>query len=150
MQISEMKYLAPLGKSDHSMIVFDFHCYVDYKKPKATFKYHKADYDAIRVDTAWTDWLQDFQSLSLTNNTEDMWNSLKNKLIDIRSKFIPQNKVEQVLCWNSKHHYPLSKETRSAIKEKNKLHRKWISSLQNENRLKYVRMRNKVNFSPER
>ena len=43
-----------------------------------------------------------------------------------------------------KHHYPLTKETRLAIKEKDKLHRKWISSFHIEDRLKYSKIRNKV------
>ena len=46
MQVSDIKYLSPLGKSDHSMIVFDFHCYVDYKKPKTSYKY--AIYSRLR------------------------------------------------------------------------------------------------------
>ena len=50
MQVSDIKYLSPLGKSDHSMIVFDFHCYIDYTNPKTSYKYSIADYEEIRKD----------------------------------------------------------------------------------------------------
>ena len=51
--------------------------------------------------------------------------------------------------WKSKYQYPLSSETRDALKVKNKLHRKWISSPKTErnpqNWIDYAKARNKVN-----
>ena len=48
MQVSDVKHLAPLGKSDHSVIVFDFCSYIDYSKPKDTYNYAKGDYEAMK------------------------------------------------------------------------------------------------------
>ena len=72
MQVSDMKYLSPLGKSDHSMVVFDFHCYIDYKEPKTSFKYSIADYEKNRKDTSWIGWLDNFDSIASNENTEAM------------------------------------------------------------------------------
>ena len=48
MQVSEVKCLAPLGKSDHTMISFDFHCYLDHSTPKISFQYQKGEYTGMR------------------------------------------------------------------------------------------------------
>ena len=72
-----------------------------------------------------------------------MWNSLRNKLIDIRNKYIKKNTAANS-PWKLKHNYPLSKEARIAINDKVKLHRKSIYSGQSEHRSKYSKARNKV------
>ena len=148
MQISEVKHLAPLGKSDHSVIVFDFHCYLDYSKPKVRFQYPKGDYVNMRKDDEWSVWMDEFKKLSLEENIDTLWNNLKKKVIDAREKFVPQKHSTNTPSWKSKNNYPLSKNTRTAIKEKNKLHRKWMSSIDIEQslqlRLKYAKARNKV------
>ena len=56
MQVSDIEHHSPLGKSDHNVITFKFHCYLDCAKPKAKYVYGKADFDAMRrnlVDTNW-------------------------------------------------------------------------------------------------
>ena len=41
MQVSNISHLAPLGKSDHNVITFDFNCYMDSITPKEYFCYNK-------------------------------------------------------------------------------------------------------------
>ena len=41
MQILDIEYHAPLGKSDHGVITFKYHCYLDYSQPKERYVYHK-------------------------------------------------------------------------------------------------------------
>ena len=56
MQVSDVEHHLPLGKSDHNVITFKFHCYLDYANPKAKYVYRKADFDAMKrnlVDTSW-------------------------------------------------------------------------------------------------
>ena len=48
MQVSGIVYRAPLGKSDHSVISFKFHSYLDYTKPKERYSYEKVDFQAMR------------------------------------------------------------------------------------------------------
>lgn len=147
MQISEVKYLAPLGKSDHCMIVFDFHCYLDYSKPKISFQYKNGDYSGMREFLEKNNWVDEFKSLTVKEDVEILWTNMKGTLKELRGKFVPQ-KNTSILSWKSKNQCPLRKITRDAIKEKNKLHRKWISSTTapdcQEIRLKYSKARNKV------
>ena len=37
MQVTDIQHLAPLGKSDHSVISFNYCSYIDYSKPKDVF-----------------------------------------------------------------------------------------------------------------
>ena len=37
MQVTEVLHQAPLGKSDHNVITFQFNCYLDYSKPREKF-----------------------------------------------------------------------------------------------------------------
>ena len=41
MQVSEIVHHAPLGKSDHSVITFDFHCYLDFTTQKDKYSLNK-------------------------------------------------------------------------------------------------------------
>ena len=61
MQVPEVKYLAPLGKSDHCTILFDFHCYLDYSKPKANFQYTKGDFDGMKAFLRTSNWVEQFK-----------------------------------------------------------------------------------------
>ena len=39
MQVSGVSHHSPLGKSDHSVITFNYHCYLDYAKPTDRYNY---------------------------------------------------------------------------------------------------------------
>ena len=41
MQVSDIQHHSPLGKSDHSVVSFKFHCYLDFTKAKETYAYAK-------------------------------------------------------------------------------------------------------------
>ena len=41
MQVSDISHHAPLGKSDHSLITFDFHCYLDFIKRKVRYCFER-------------------------------------------------------------------------------------------------------------
>ena len=47
MQISDISHHAPLGKSDHDIITFKFHSYLDFSKSKERFIYDRADFRAM-------------------------------------------------------------------------------------------------------
>ena len=149
MQVSDVKHLAPLGKSDHSAIIFDFHCYLDYTKPKANFQYSKGDFQKMKDFLTTTNWVEHFKNLSLSADEEAMWQNIKNKLTEVRDKFVPQSNIAGTPSWKSKYQYPLSRVTRNAINVKNRLYRKWIKSSGEERTtqiwIEYAKARNKVN-----
>ena len=56
MQVSDIEYHAPLGKSDHFVITFKYHCYLDYSQPKEKYVYHKTDFNSMRRQLALFNW----------------------------------------------------------------------------------------------
>ena len=77
MQVSDIVYHAPLGKSDHNVISFNFNCYLDYSKPKERYVYEKADFDAMRNNLVETKWEEEFLTSGNRKTTEDLWMLLK-------------------------------------------------------------------------
>ena len=49
-QVSNLCHTSPLGKSDHDILVLDYHAYLDYTKPKEQYLFDKGNYDAMRDD----------------------------------------------------------------------------------------------------
>ena len=146
MQISQFEHLAPLGKSDHNMLSFEFDCYVDYKSQKDTFLYHKGDYEAIRKNLVESKWSELFASKNSDTSVEEMWKDIKFKLHELRDEFIPKVKIGNKPCWQDKGNIPIDIETREVIRKKNNAFRKWMSSLNTDkenNRLLYIKARNK-------
>ena len=63
MQISVIQHLSPLVKSDHSLITFNFNCFLDYSKPKERYLYSKGDYDEMRKHLASSHWAQEYSGV---------------------------------------------------------------------------------------
>ena len=52
MQLTDILHHSSLDKSDHSVITFEFHSYVDCTKTKDKFAYDNGDYVAVRNNLA--------------------------------------------------------------------------------------------------
>ena len=79
MQVTEINHLAPLGKSDHSLLTFDFNCYIDYAKPKERFAFDKGDYEAMRRYLSESIWLERFMQRVENLTVEQKWEEFKAK-----------------------------------------------------------------------
>ena len=151
LQVGEVKHLPPLGKSDHDVLSFDFICYIDSNSKKEKFMYSKANFTDMKNELLASDWTASYTDLCKNSKTNpnDHWIFIKTKLLELRNKYVPKisNKGKS---WKNIGSIPLDKETRNAIKEKEKAHRDWINSLRSgsaeESRLMYVKCRNKVNM----
>ena len=57
-----------------------------------------------------------------------MWKNIKMKIMEVHEKFVPKRNTDDAPSWKSKYQFPLSSETRNAMKLKKRLYRWWISS----------------------
>ena len=148
MQVSDIKHLAPIGKSDHNVITFNFNGYVDYSKPKDTYNYSKGNYDGMRSELEGTNWCDEYVVKSGERDVEENWSILKAKLLELRNKYVTLNKANSSPSWSEKGTVPISKSTQNAIRSKKRAHRKWmISKRSGESdvtRIAYTKERNKV------
>lgn len=150
MQVSDIQYLSPLDKSDHSVITFNYHCYIDFTKPKENYSYAKGDYSAMRNDLESSSWKQNFTVMNVSVPQEEIevkWLALKTKLIELREKYVPKRQVSDKPPWKTKG-FPINKRLQEAIKSKKRTHRTWIRSADHADRelarLTYTKARNKV------
>lgn len=126
MQVSDIDYHAPLGKSDHNVLTFDFHCYLDYSKEKECFLYNKGDYNGMRAKLVNSGWATEF--IRNTDTVEEKWKDMKDMLLKLGNEFIPKRKISGKPNWGDRGNFPIDHEAREAISNKNKAYRDWVAS----------------------
>ena len=146
MQVSDLQYNAPLGKSDHCTISFKYNCYVDFSKPQERCAFHKGDYDSMRYLLTSAKWKDTF--LENDGTVEDMWQVFKDKMHELQQRFIP--KVSFGVSWRKKGSVPVTKPIQAAIRNKKIAHRQWITIKKRGandeiTRKEFKKARNKVN-----
>ena len=151
MHVSEISHLSPLGKSDHSVITFMFHCYLDYTKDKEVFSYGRANFSKMRDHLSANCWMESFLETYSTESeygVEDLWASIKSKIEELRDKFVPKSKAKGKPSWKSKGNIPIDQTLREEIRRKQILHRKWMKKKTDADgelaRKRYSHSRNKV------
>ena len=78
---------------------------------------------------------------------DGLWQQFKEDILSIRNRFVPKKEVGSPF-WKRKGEIPITTALQNKIKEKRRLHRRWLKSSQaerQENRIKYVTVRNEVN-----
>ena len=148
MQVSDVSHHSPLGKSDHSVITFNYHCYLDYAKPTDRYNYRKANYDGMKQHLENSNWNCNFVENAKNKAVEEVWLSLTSKLAHLRDQFVPVETVSGKPTWKQKGDFAIDKQTREAIQDKKKKHRIWMASISRSDaekaRLEYAKARNKV------
>ena len=154
MQVTDIQHHAPIGKSDHDVLCFNFHCYLDFTQPKDRFNFGKGDYDAMRNDITGTKWREDFANYVAHlaadgSRVEKCWKSLKEKVLALRNQYVPKSTSSSGPSWKQKGSFPIGDQERKAITDKNRRHRAWVargspSENKNQERQQYTRARNKV------
>ena len=148
LQVPEIMYHSPLGKSDHSVLIFDYNCYMNTERSQKTFLYEKADFDKIRNHLFQQQWEEQFVSNSVGKSIESLWNEFKSKLLELRDNFIKQ-KDKGPPAWKRKGDIPIDRTLQNLIKEKSRTHRKLIKKIKQgeneENEWKeYKKIRNQI------
>ena len=131
MQVADVQHLAPLGKSDHSVILFNFCSYIDYSKPKDTYNYNKGDYEGMANDLTSSGWCEEFVIAAKNRTAEENWLLLKGKLTDLRNRFVPLQKGSSRPRWK-RGGVPINDETKEAIKSKKRAHKQWMMAKRQE------------------
>ena len=86
--ISELEISAPLGKSDHSILKFNFQCYMDKEPPRIKKLYHKGDCTKMNEMLQGVDWGKAFENFP--NDVNKQWDFFKQKYYEAEEKYIPQ------------------------------------------------------------
>ena len=118
MQITDIQHHAPLGKSDHDVITFKFHAYLDFTKPKVSYVFEKGDYNSMKAHLSEINWKEVLLETGGGKSVETIWTEIKSKILYLRNRFVPKKKVEGKPTWSSKGTVPIDSTLRTAIREK--------------------------------
>ena len=74
-----------------------------------------------------------WKSVTTANDesVKNMWGLIKTKMLSLRNSFVRKKVFDSSPRWKEVGGFPVDQEARAAIKEKHKLHRKWMTSKRN-------------------
>ena len=129
---------APLGKSDHALLVITVNCKKQTHSGQAKPNYKRGNYDRLRqqLDIDW-----DSVMAPLENNVEDLWQSLKSRIEEAVERCVPMTKPGHRL---GDGRIPLDKKTRTKINRKNRLWKSYVASRDPKIYEEYCQTRNQV------
>ena len=150
--ITDLEYQSPLGKSDHSVLVFQYNCNVMLKDSvkeismynKANFKEMAKEMDNINWDEYLNTGCEDMSPQEAMNN---IWNNFNSKMKELENKYVPKRKFNKNKAKNS---FPMDEKTKTSIRKKHALSRKLIRENNDPNRREYNRIRNQVKSAVNR
>ena len=87
--ISDIEYFSPLGKSDHSLINFNFNCYIQHENTeRVKYYYDQADLAGMKQELSTIDWEE---KLSIQDENKQ-WKGFKDTVLCIQDKYTPKRK----------------------------------------------------------
>ena len=141
--VNNIRYLAPLGRSDHTILNFDIICSLDSKPPKIKVLYEKGDYSKMLRDLNEIDWKSELAKH--TGDVNKQWNFFKEKFQELETSYVPRKKVFLNGKLSKKFSTPLDRKSLKKIKKKNRLwSKKRLDLASIEEQLQYNKIRNQV------
>ena len=140
--ISDIKIEAPLGRSDHSIIYFNFNSMTETSPPQFKTVYQKGDYEKLKNILSKHDWENLKQQ---SNDIDKQWDVFKNIFLDAENQCVPRKLTYVNGKLSKKFSIPLDKKTLAKIKKKNKLWGRVRKQLaEDEEKIRYNRLRNQI------
>lgn len=140
--IPAVEQLAPLGKSDHSILKFEIICNMDKKPAKIVSQINKGNYTQMRDIFKSIDWEE---KMGNTQDVNKLWQTFSNIYNEAEKKCIPTKTVHIDGKKSKRLSMPLDRKTLLKIKKKNKL---WSSVRRklatDEQEIQYNRLRNQI------
>ena len=134
--IEEINHLAPLGKSDHSLIEVIYQIKIEIIPPKTILNYEKGDFEKMRK-VLDIDWKDTFQSNGA--DLDEMWEIFNKLFNDAVQECIPKKVLR-----SSTKTVSLDNSTLRKRKQKQRLWNKYLRTKKQKNYLEYCRCRNQV------
>jgi len=137
--VSDIEYCSPLGKSDHSLINFNFNCYIQQENTeRVKYYYDKADFSGMKTEIFTVDWANELEDKDIN----EQWTIFKERLLSIQDKYVPKRK-SRTTC-DKKGKCSVDLKTLKTIRKK---HRCWARFMETRNADKYreyCKLRNQV------
>ena len=137
--ISDIEYMSPLGKSDHSILMFQFNCYLFRIQTNRTrYRYDKGDYESLNKDLD-LDWNH---LLRAAKDTDEIWTIVKEKIKAAIDKNIPKSVISGKN--NTKTHNIQDRKVLALVRKKHRAWNRYLETRQADKYRSYCKIRNKV------
>ena len=141
--ILNLEQLAPLGKSDHSIIKFETPFQAPESIPKIKVCYDKGNYEGLNEHLSKVNWESELGKFP--KNVNKQWEFFRNKYIEAEAEFIPCKQIFINGKLNKKLSVKFDKKTLALRKKKNRTWSKMRKNLATEEEtLGFRRLRNQV------
>jgi hypothetical protein len=136
--ISNLVHSAPIGKSHHNVIQFEYVCYT--KRPVNAkvkqFCYMKGDYEGMRREMRDTDLLAEIQSMDV----QQAWDTVTQRVKSLVEKYVPCVKLGQ----HNRKPMWLNEKTMAKVKKKSKSFQRYMETREGKDYLEYAKARNQA------
>ena len=137
--VTNIEHLAPLGMSDHSVLIFNYTCYTTIPSTRVLrHQYHRGNYQAMRSDLD-VDWDEMFDQCP--DDPNQQLKIFTDILKTSQEKHIPKRDVTKAATTRRT---PLDAKIRTEIRRKHRLWERFMRDRSDEKRLAYTRQRNRV------
>lgn len=138
--VTNLKHNAPLGKSHHQCLTFDFVCYAERSGTEAAgkFAYARGDYEGLKTKVASLDLSSKIKGL----NTQDAWNVFSSELEKAMEEFIP--KVGGSRPGKKKNPVWFNDKAMAKVKKKRDAYQRYMQTRDGKDYLLYTRSRNQA------
>ena len=137
--VGNVEHSAPLGKSDHMVLKFNFQAYTKKSsRPIHKYIYNKGNYESVRNELADFDWAE-----TTHMSVEDHWHLFKSRIHSIMKKHIPRGSAIP------KKRRPLWLNDKALTKVKHKLaaFKRYMQTREGEDFANYARARNQAKWA---
>ena len=141
--VDKLEFNAPLGKSDHSVLTFDFVAETPPQAPKVQVLFDKGDYTKISEMLEKVKWEGELEKYE--GNVEEQWKVFKDIYDEAVKLYIPTKTLQFNGKRPKKFQIPYTEENLRTFKKKNKLWSRVRRGLADEEEhLQYRRLRNQI------
>ena len=99
------------------LLPFKYHYNLDSSQPKESYVYHKTDFNSMRRQVVLSDWTEKIMIQNQSKSVDELWNSFKSEIHEIRNKFVPKQ-LSGIPSWKTKGSMPTNYVFRDAIRNK--------------------------------
>ena len=138
--VSDLEVRDPLGKSDQSMITFQFHCHTTYSENSPDkYLYGKGDYDKLRHMMT-----HDWEALLSPLDAEHGWSLLTEKILQAQDVCIPKKKAYSSATPKKYRPIWMNNKTFAKIKKKHHAWKRYILTKSGQDYIDFTRARNQA------
>ena len=120
--ITKLNHQAPLGKTDHTVLICTYKCYFEPSKVNGKrYLYNKEEYANMRAHLNNINWEELLNACP--QDVDGQYNILTKEIQELQNKHIRLVDVSQA---SNRHKVPLSGDVRKAIRKKNRAYQRYL------------------------